>query len=97
MLNFMGDMLAIPDPVVLRATYDAAFAANIAPVDSWLYDYFNTSFDVTFGEVEIIPGVFEEAAIWTLTMYISFNLFRGGDSWGCPRVCPLTTGVFALP
>jgi len=97
MLNFMGDMLALPDPIVARSTYDAAFETNIAPLDSWLYDYFNTTFEITFADVEILPGVFQESALWPLTNYLWFNLFRGSEEYTCPHVCPLTKGVFALP
>jgi len=97
MLNFLGNLTPIPDVAVLRSSYDSAFAANIAPTDSWLYDYFNTSFEVTFGEVDIPPFGTVSAAVWSLSMWTSFQLFKDEDGYSCPNPCPFSSGPFTLP
>lgn len=97
MFNWMGDLAPIPDVAVLRATYDAQFEANIAPKESWLYDYFNTSFNVHFAEVDVPPIGVVEAAVWELTTWLQFNLFRDTDEYACTDPCPYTSPPFNLP
>lgn len=97
MFNFMGGWLALPDPVVAWDTYVSYFEANIAPQESWLFDYFNTSFEVTHTTVTLPGGIELDAAVWTLTQYLSFQLFVGTETYGCSEPCRLTFGIFAVP
>jgi hypothetical protein len=97
MLNFMGGIIALPDPVVSKATYDAAWTVNVGDTETELYFYFATTFDITFAEVEILPGIFAEAAIWSLTMYTHFILFQGTDEYLDPEPCRYSTGIFQTP
>lgn len=98
MFNHMGDMAVFPDPLVARTTYDDWFEEFIGPKDSWLYDYFNQSWDITFQEVDIPIIGPTEAAVWTLTMWGKFNLFRDSSPvYSCPSPCPYSSGPFTLP
>jgi len=97
MFNYMGTFSALPDPMVFRWAYDANFEALIAPKSSWLYDWFNTSFEITFAEVDIPLIGLTEMALWPLTDYASFILWQGDPGYACPDPCPYTTGYFALP
>jgi len=94
--NFMGSWSALPDPIVARASYDTNFEALIAPKTSWLYDWFNSSFSVTFAFVDTPFGEIE-MAVWDLSSYISFQLWLTDPDYSCTDPCPYTTGYFALP
>lgn len=93
----MGDWVALPDPVVAWATYTSYFEANIAPVDSWLFEYFNTSFSVHRTTVTLPGGLELDAAVWDNLVYLSFQLFSFTEAYTCPLPCPLTFGIFAVP
>lgn len=97
MLDFMGGILALPDPVVALSTYDAEWEANIGAVGTPVYLYFAETFSITFGEVEVIPGVPLEAAIWTIELYLAYNTFKLSSGWACDTPCRYTSGYFALP
>lgn len=97
MLNFMGDWLAFPDPVVALATYDDTWESLFDEVGSEWYELWAAIWGITFGEVEIVPLVPEPAAIWTIDGYLSFNVWRLDAGYACPKPCRYTSGIFALP
>lgn len=97
MIDFMGSVMALPDPVVAKTTYDAAWAGNVGVPGSQLYDWFATNFEITFAEIELFPGVLVEAAIWTFGNYTSYNLFKGTEAWSCPSPCKYTSPPFNFP
>lgn len=97
MLNFMGSWLALPDPVVSIVTYDTMWESLFDEAHSEWYDLWAAIWEITFQEVEIVPGVFVDAAVWTLEGYLSFALFVGSEAYSCPKPCPLSSGAFALP
>lgn len=96
-IDFLGDIVALPDPVIAVGTYDAAWAANVGTPGSNLYDWFAVNFHITFEVVEVLPGVFLDAAVWTLGDYLSYNLFKGEEEWSCPDPCKYTSFPFSLP
>lgn len=97
MFNFMGSLTPTPDVMAFRTVYDGNFEAFIAPKTSWLYDYFNTSFEVAFATVDL-PIIGEtEMAIWDLSSWLQFQLWTGEDGYSCPDPCPYTSEPFALP
>ena len=97
MLNFMGDWLALPDPVVSLATYDSTWESLFDAAGSQWYVCWADIWGITFGEVEIIPLLPEPAAIWTIDGYLSFNLWRLDPGYSCPKPCRYTSGWAALP
>jgi len=97
MLNFMGTWLAFPDPVVAKSTYDAEWVSLFDDVGSDWYNTWADIWEVTFGEVEFFPGVFLEAAIWTIDGWLSFNVWKLDVGYTCPSPCRYTSGIFTLP
>jgi hypothetical protein len=97
MFDFMGTFAPPAGPYYLRDFYDFQFGAFIGPKNSWLYDWFNTSFVVTFGTIEIEPGVEIEAAFWDVANYLSFQLWKLNPGHACPVPCKYTEPPFALP
>jgi len=97
MLDFMSSWLAFPDPVVSLATYDATWESFFDVAGSPWYLLWADIWEITFGEVELFPGVFTEAAIWTIDGYLSFGAFKLTEAYSCPKPCRYTTGIFALP
>jgi len=97
MFEWMGTFSPPVGPYYLKDFYDDQFAFFIGPTSSWLYDWFNTSFEVTFGTIEIEPGIEVEVAIWNPLFYASFQLWKLNPAHGCPEPCPYTSGYFALP
>lgn len=95
-LNFMGDMLALPDPVVLRSSYDAVWVANIGNPGTVFYDWWMTDWGLFITEV-VIGGIAFEAVGWQIIPHFQFNLFRESEEYSCPKPCRFTTGIFALP
>lgn len=97
MFNFLGSLTPTPDVMAFRTVYDSNFESFIAPTDSWLYDYFNTSFEVHFATVDI-PGLGDtEMAIWGTTTWLQFQLWTAEDGYTCPDPCPYTSPPFNLP
>jgi hypothetical protein len=97
MLNFMGTWLALPDPVVYKATYDAVWEGLFDAVGSPWYDTWADIWGITFTEVEIIPGFLAPAAVWMIDGYLSFGLWQLDPGYACPDPCRYTTGAFSLP
>lgn len=97
MFIFMGIFAPPAGPWQEKHAYDLFFSLNIASTDSWLYEWFNTNFGVTFGEIEIEPGVTIEVAFWDLPIYLSFQLWKLDPGFSCPLPCPYTSGPFELP
>jgi hypothetical protein len=97
MFNWMGDWTPTPFPQVFKSVYDAQFATLIAPTDSWLYDWFNAQFEVSFPTVSfpIIGDIV--TAEWELASWGQYHIFKATDEWACPKLCRYSTGNFALP
>lgn len=96
MFNLLGILAPPALNYYLREAYDLFFTLNIAPTDSWLYDYFNDSFGITFAELEIEPGVTINVAYWDILNYASFQIWRFDPKYECPTPCPFTSPPFAL-
>jgi len=97
MFNQLGLLAPPAGPFQLKSAYDFFFGIYIASTDSWLYDWFNDQFGITFEEIEIEPGVTVEVAFYDLLNYVSFQAFKLTDDYTCPLPCPFTTDPFELP
>jgi hypothetical protein len=97
MFDWMGTFAPPAGPYYLAAFYDLQFGAFIGPKNSWLYDWFNTAFGVTFGEIEIEPGVTIEVAFWDVANYLSFQLWHLNAGHACPVPCRYSSPPFVLP
>jgi len=95
-LNFMGDMLALPDPVVLKSSYDAVWLANIGNPGTLFYEWWMTNFSLFITEV-VIGGITFEAVGWQILDHFSFNVFRETDDYLCEEPCRYSTGHFQVP
>ena len=97
MFNYMGSLSPSPDVMSFRTVYDANFEAFIAPKTSWLYDWFNSSFEVRFATISIPVLGDTEMMIWDTLTWLQFQLWLTDPGYACPVPCPYTSDPFELP
>jgi len=93
----LGAVPPFPIPTLSRAAYDIAFGLNICAPYGVIYDWFNTTFSVTFAIVEVTPGFFVECAIWDTLVYLDFTAFSLTGYFTCPDGCEFTNPPFNFP
>lgn len=96
MFNWIYDNMEPPFYAVFPSVYDAAFETYIDSIASWLYDWFNSTFELILTTIEV-GGIEVEVRAWNSSQYLDFGIFKGTVEYDCPKPCPFSTGPFSLP
>jgi len=96
-LIFMSEWSAFPDPVVYKTTYDATWLSLVGDVDTDLYNWWANTWEISFVDVEVIPGLVLPGATYPISLFISLGLWLLDDASTCPELCRYTSGFFSLP
>jgi len=96
-MRFVAGWSAFPDPVVALATYRMYWFTLIGELDTPYYDYFFLEMGFSQVDVEVLPGIIEEAVIWDISSHLNLNLFLTGSPDPDTLGCKYKETFFALP